>query len=154
MSVLLEFAMFPTDQGESVSAYVSRVIEMIRETGIPYQLTPMGTILETETLEQALAVVQQAGAVLGQVALHFRKRNTVIGCQDDECFIPEAIPVKGLHHLAETCVCMLHRFHVVRHVFPGFRCVRHGYRRLNVVGIALLPVGFQKRPVRQYRSSP
>ena len=66
MSVLLEFAMFPTDQGESVSAYVSRVIEMIRETGIPYQLTPMGTILETETLEQALAVVQQAGAVLGQ----------------------------------------------------------------------------------------
>ena len=64
MSVLLEFAMFPTDQGESVSADVSRVIEMIRESGLPYQLTPMGTILETDTLEQALAVVQQAGAVL------------------------------------------------------------------------------------------
>ena len=66
MSVLLEFAMFPTDQGESVSAYVSRVIEMIRETGIPYQLTPMGTILETDTLEQALAVIQQAGALLDE----------------------------------------------------------------------------------------
>jgi uncharacterized protein (TIGR00106 family) len=66
MSVLLEFAMFPTDQGESVSAYVSRVIEMIRASGIPYQLTPMGTILETETLEQALAVVQQAGVVLDE----------------------------------------------------------------------------------------
>jgi uncharacterized protein (TIGR00106 family) len=64
MSVLLEFAMFPTDQGESVSAYVSPVIEMIRESGIPYQLTPMGTILETDTVEQALAVVQQATAVL------------------------------------------------------------------------------------------
>lgn len=64
MSVLLEFAMFPTDKGESVSAYVSRVIEMIRESGIPYQLTPMGTIFETDTLEQALAVVQRAGAVL------------------------------------------------------------------------------------------
>ena len=30
MSVLLEFAMFPTDKGESVSNYVSRIIKMIK----------------------------------------------------------------------------------------------------------------------------
>lgn len=64
MSVLLEFAMFPTDKGESVSPYVSKVIAMIRESGVSYQLTPMGTIIETETMPQALAIVQQAYEVL------------------------------------------------------------------------------------------
>ncbi|MCG8428416.1 MAG: MTH1187 family thiamine-binding protein [Chromatiales bacterium] len=64
MSVLLEFAMFPTDRGESVSQEVSKVIEMIRESGASYQLTPMGTIIETDTLEQTLALVQQAYQVL------------------------------------------------------------------------------------------
>ncbi len=44
--VLAEFAMFPTDKGESVSKYVSQVIDTIDKSGITYQLTPMGTILE------------------------------------------------------------------------------------------------------------
>lgn len=60
MSVLLEFAMFPTDKGESVSVYVSRIIRHIKKSGINYQLTPMGTIVETETIEQALEVVKEA----------------------------------------------------------------------------------------------
>lgn len=64
MSVLLEFAMFPTDKGESVSPYVSKVIEMIRDSGTIYQLTPMGTIIETETMPEALAIVQKAYDVL------------------------------------------------------------------------------------------
>ncbi len=45
MSVLMEFAIFPTDKGESVSKYVSKVINMIDKSGIRYQLTPMGTII-------------------------------------------------------------------------------------------------------------
>lgn len=64
MSVLLEFAIFPTDKGESVSPYVSKVIKIIRESGATYQLTPMGTIIETETLPEALAIVQQSYDVL------------------------------------------------------------------------------------------
>jgi uncharacterized protein (TIGR00106 family) len=64
MSVLLEFAMFPTDKGESVSTYVSRIIELIRDSGHSYQLTPMGTIIETDTLDQALALVKEAYAAL------------------------------------------------------------------------------------------
>lgn len=64
MSVLLEFSIFPTDKGESVSRYVGPVIEAIRDSGAVYQLTPMGTIIETESLEQALGLVQQAYAVL------------------------------------------------------------------------------------------
>ena len=64
MSVLLEFAMFPTDKGESISPYVSKVIQLLRESGVTYQLTAMGTIIETETLSEALALVQQSYDIL------------------------------------------------------------------------------------------
>jgi len=64
MSVLLEFAMFPTDKGISVSDYVSRVIEYIRDTGYEYRLTAMGTIVETETLSEALAIVEKSYSIL------------------------------------------------------------------------------------------
>ena len=64
MSVLLEFAMFPTDKDESISPYVSKIIQMIRESGVSYQLTAMGTIIETETLPEALALVQHSYDVL------------------------------------------------------------------------------------------
>ena len=60
MSVLVEFAMFPTDKGESVSQYVSRIINMIDQSGIPYKLTPMGTVFETETMEEALEIINKA----------------------------------------------------------------------------------------------
>ncbi|SRR6056297_1366373 len=64
MSVLLEFAMFPTDKGDSVSRYVGEVIQMIKESGVSYKLTAMGTIIETETMDQALAIVNQSYKVL------------------------------------------------------------------------------------------
>lgn len=60
MSVMLEFAMFPTDKGESVSNYVSRIIKMIDESGANYQLTPMGSIIEVETMPEALAIIQKS----------------------------------------------------------------------------------------------
>ena len=60
MSVLLEFSMFPTDKGESVSAYVSRILSFIDGSGVSYRLTPMGTIIETETLDEALRVLSEA----------------------------------------------------------------------------------------------
>ena len=60
MSVLVDFAMFPTDKGESVSIYVSRIIHMIEEEGIPYKLTPMGTIFEVESIEDALNIINKA----------------------------------------------------------------------------------------------
>jgi uncharacterized protein (TIGR00106 family) len=64
MSVLLEFSIFPLDQGESVSAQVSQVIKLIRESGVTYQLTAMGTLIETEDIEQALALVKQSNDLL------------------------------------------------------------------------------------------
>ena len=54
--VLLEFSMAPHGQGESLSAYVARILDVIDRSGVPYQLTPMGTILEGEW-EAVIAVV-------------------------------------------------------------------------------------------------
>ncbi|WP_200764075.1 MTH1187 family thiamine-binding protein [Nitrosophilus alvini] len=52
MSVLMEIAMFPTDVGESKSRYVSEVLKVIKESGYPYQLTPMATIIEADTVKE------------------------------------------------------------------------------------------------------
>ena len=64
MSVLLELSMFPTDKGESVSAYVSEVIRLLRDSGARYQLTAMGTVVESDDLQQALELVQRCYQVL------------------------------------------------------------------------------------------
>lgn len=64
MSVLMEFSIFPTDKGESVGAYVSQVIEMIRESGTAYKLTPMGTVIETGSMPEALELLQKAHSII------------------------------------------------------------------------------------------
>ncbi len=64
MSVLMEFAIFPTDKGESVSAYVARVLRVVEESGHPFELTAMGTIVETKTMAEATALLNAAYAVL------------------------------------------------------------------------------------------
>lgn len=64
MSVLLEFSMFPTDKGESVSGYVSRIIKTIHESGYDYKLTPMGTIVEAETMDEILDLIRKSYACL------------------------------------------------------------------------------------------
>jgi uncharacterized protein (TIGR00106 family) len=64
MSVLLEFSMFPTSpdgrEGASVSKQVSKVIDAIDKSGVAYQLTPMGTVIETDTMKEALAIIELA----------------------------------------------------------------------------------------------
>lgn len=65
MSVLLEFAMFPTSkEGSSSSPYVSLIIDMIKKSGVSYKLTSMGTIIETENINQALKIVEKSYKVL------------------------------------------------------------------------------------------
>ena len=54
--VLLEFAMNPPDRGDGLSAHVARILDVIDRSGIAYQLTPMGTILEG-SFDEVMAVV-------------------------------------------------------------------------------------------------
>lgn len=64
MSVIMEFAIFPTDKGAHVSQYVKQVVQMIDALPYQSQLTPMGTIVECETMEECLDVIAKANAML------------------------------------------------------------------------------------------
>ncbi len=57
MSVLLEFSMSPLDKGESVSPYVARSLEIISQSGLPFQLNSMGTVLEGDW-DEVMSVVK------------------------------------------------------------------------------------------------
>lgn len=46
MSVIVELSIFPMDKGVSVSPYVSRVVKIIKASGLSYELNPMGTCIE------------------------------------------------------------------------------------------------------------
>ncbi len=61
--ILLEFSMYPTDKGESVSEYVARSIDIIDKSGLSYKLTPMGTIIEGEYGE-VMKVVQDCFSLM------------------------------------------------------------------------------------------
>ena len=78
--VLLEFSLYPTDKGESVSDYVKRNLEIIDDSGLPYRLGPMGTTLEGE-YDEVMAVVKKCfdrmsadcGRVACQIKIDYRK---------------------------------------------------------------------------------
>ncbi len=56
--VLLEFSMSPLGEGESVGNYVARSLQIIDESGLPYELHAMGTIIEGE-VEEVLDVMRR-----------------------------------------------------------------------------------------------
>ncbi|HET6430355.1 MAG TPA: MTH1187 family thiamine-binding protein [Phycisphaerae bacterium] len=58
MSLLVEFSLYPTDKGESVGQYVSRVVEIIHQSGLPYKLGPMGTTVEGDA-DKVFEVIRQ-----------------------------------------------------------------------------------------------
>ena len=78
--VLLEFSMYPTDKGESVSDYVKRNLEVIDGSGLPYKLGPMGTCLEGEW-DEVMAVVKDCyerlavdcGRIACQIKIDYRR---------------------------------------------------------------------------------
>ena len=59
--------MFPTDKGESKSEYVSQVIKVVKDSGYPYQLTPMATIVELDSVSEALALIKDCYEVLDEM---------------------------------------------------------------------------------------
>ena len=66
MSVLVEFAMFPTDSTESKSKFVAKVLDIVDRSGLSYQLTPMGTIIEADSVGEVFAVIERAYEILGE----------------------------------------------------------------------------------------
>ncbi len=64
LSVLLEFSMFPTSDdcrdGSSVAKEVSKIVDMIDASGYSYKLTPMGSIVEFDSIDEALDLIKRA----------------------------------------------------------------------------------------------
>ncbi|MBD3286123.1 MTH1187 family thiamine-binding protein [candidate division WOR-3 bacterium] len=56
--MLVQFTIFPTDQGESVSGFVASAIKIVEDSGLPYKLGPMSTSIEGEWGE-ILAVINR-----------------------------------------------------------------------------------------------
>lgn len=64
MSVITEISMFPIGNEIHLSKYVAKIISMFRENNIKHELTAMGTIYETDNLDDALKIIQLAYSVL------------------------------------------------------------------------------------------
>lgn len=58
MAVVAEFSVFPVGKGESLSPYVARVTRIVRKSGLPNALNPMGTVVEGE-LDEVFALIRK-----------------------------------------------------------------------------------------------
>jgi uncharacterized protein (TIGR00106 family) len=56
MSVIADFSIFPVGWGESLSSYAARAVAVVKASGLPHIVGPMGTSVEGEWLE-VLAVI-------------------------------------------------------------------------------------------------
>jgi uncharacterized protein (TIGR00106 family) len=61
--LLLEMSISPLDQGEHLSQHVAEAIDIVDRSGLPYQVTAMGTLIEGEW-EEVFAVVRQCYDVM------------------------------------------------------------------------------------------
>ncbi len=66
MSFLVFVSMTPLGKEESVSKYVSRVVDIVDRSGLEYRLTPMGTIIEGESWDQVMSVLREGFEALAK----------------------------------------------------------------------------------------
>lgn len=65
LSVIVEFTAVPLGTGStSLSGYVSKACRVVEESGLPFTITPMGTIIEARSLKEAMDVVAKAHEAL------------------------------------------------------------------------------------------
>ena len=58
--IIAELTLTPLGVGKSVSRYVKAAYEVIRDSGLNHELTPMSTVLEARTLDEIFSVVKRA----------------------------------------------------------------------------------------------
>lgn len=60
MAVIAEFSVIPLGEGTSVSRLVARAVKALEQAGAKHTTTPMGTIVEAESLDEALRLIRLA----------------------------------------------------------------------------------------------
>jgi uncharacterized protein (TIGR00106 family) len=59
--IIVEFSVVPLGTSStSLSVYVSEAFKEVERSGVKHMLTPMGTIIETDSLEEALEIIKKA----------------------------------------------------------------------------------------------
>ncbi|MEE9116757.1 MAG: MTH1187 family thiamine-binding protein [Thermoplasmata archaeon] len=78
--MIVEFSILPVGVGESLSKQVAKALNIVDESGLKYQFTPMGTILEGEykpimkTIRRChLAVLEDCERVVTTIKMDDRK---------------------------------------------------------------------------------
>ncbi len=79
--MVVEFTIVPLGQGEGLAASVARIVDIVDRSGLPYQLTSMGTIVEGEwddvfalIKECHQAMRREAGRVSTHISIDDRER--------------------------------------------------------------------------------
>ena len=62
--VIVQFSIVPIGEGASVSRYVAEALKKVEGSGLRFQLTPMSTILEADSLGNAMEVILKAHEAL------------------------------------------------------------------------------------------
>lgn len=78
--IVCEFSITPIGVGESLSPYVARCEKIVRESGLPNLLTPMGTVIEGEW-DEVMAVIRACHMA---VRADCRRVSTLIRIDDRE----------------------------------------------------------------------
>ncbi len=78
--IVCEFSITPIGAGESLSPYVARCERIVRASGLPHVLTPMGTVVEGEW-DEVMAVIRACHMA---VRADNRRVSTLIKIDDRE----------------------------------------------------------------------
>ncbi len=78
--MLAEFTIVPLDRGESLSKYVSKVLEIVNKSGLDYKLTAMGTIVEGDW-DEVMGLIKECHFKMRE---HSKRVSTSIKVDDRE----------------------------------------------------------------------
>ncbi len=65
MTVIAEVTTYPIGKGISLSSYVKEAMKVLKASGYPYQIGPMSTSIEAETVEELLELIGKMHNAIG-----------------------------------------------------------------------------------------
>ena len=68
MATIMNFAIFPIDKGDHIGEYVSKVVQHVKNSGLNYEFSPMGTIIEADTVPELLKIIEEAYKIMEPIS--------------------------------------------------------------------------------------
>jgi uncharacterized protein (TIGR00106 family) len=60
LKVIVQFSTAPVGEGVGVSRFVAEALKVVEGSGLRYQLTPMATVLEADSVDEVVEVILKA----------------------------------------------------------------------------------------------